>query len=64
MRVELENPTNIRVLSVKDRWYLTINDGKNVVLELKLNPEHIEYIVEAIADQKRIDNIIKSYANA
>ena len=64
MRVELENPSNIRVISVKGNWYITFENGKNATLQLKLNSNHIEYLVEAIADQKRIDEIIKSYANA
>jgi hypothetical protein len=62
VRVNLNNPNNIQVIAVKDSWYINFEDG-NSIINLHLNANHIEYLLEAIADQKRIEEIIKSYKN-
>jgi hypothetical protein len=64
MRVSIENPKNIRIISSKGVWYFDFTDQTGATISMRMNDEHAEYISQAIADQKRIEEIIKSYANA
>lgn len=66
MRINInkEDIKNISVMELSTMWTLTVTTTDGAKVDFTLNSEHIEYLLEEIATQKKIRLIMDSFSKA
>lgn len=65
MRVNInkEDIKNISLMKLNTFWTLTVKTTDGATVDFTLNQNQIDYLVEEVATQNRISDIIEAFAN-
>lgn len=61
INIQKEDIKNIRVMELSTMWTLDVQTNDGARVEFILAPEHIEYLLEEIATQKKVRLIMDEF---
>jgi hypothetical protein len=61
ININHEDIKNISILELSSFWTFTVSTKDGARVDFTMSPEHIEYILEAVATQKKVHEIMEAF---